>query len=732
MQRQMFRNGGEALKPIPAGNKGLPKLPQQVRNRMGYMEAGGAVPPAAMEPMPPVPLASAQPPMMPGETMAATLPEDPMRDTLAAVQENLATLDEADNAEDMINAIRGNELPLEARYAELAELVGPEDAKQTPESVLALVQPTILMSLDQGIGALAQEEMDVPVEGPMAEGIMSTVAPPADPGPSMPMPMGAPPVNFNQGGLVRRGDNQPVQYFQDANPNRVAGMPSSPLMDSFEQRRDVYQSVLGDPSKNIEEQERLTRAQMLFDIAQTGLAFAAPMPGEKIGMSPAQRLALAATTTQLPQTIGARAAELQKVKTLADEQRRSLDLAALQAAEAEQTALAKAQADRDTAVVKAQLDLEKDLAVLGAKNIYELEQQENLFNQQTELQNTRLEIEQKIAKLERDRKERQDAITNAQGERKLQLTAEAQAFDEVYKNEKLALEGYAKRLTEFGTTTDARLGVYFSDPELLAKYAAGTLTPDETTKFNTMLAQYNNEKKVWDDELKTFKLSPGNPLSNELMSAIEMRRTNKTGPLPNIAYVRELNKRENEEKSDPEKPDAVFSRIMEGVDDPTAAFGSDASGKDIINSAVEFVTLGYAGAPFKATKDAVTGAQFLNTKTVQTFQKAAELRDSVAQLNLLKSLTADPAAFFTGDDAAASKISKIIALVDEATDLIDTTLNEYPLDSAEYTEAKKNKIIFGQIKAGYEVFDNAYKMREGRSEELENEMREILGLNPKQ
>ena len=104
----------------------------------------------------------------------------------------------------------------------------------------------------------------------------------------------------------------------------------------------------------------------------------------------------------------------------------------------------------------------------------------------------------------------------------------------------------------------------------------------------------------------------------------------------------------------------------------------------------------------------------------------------MAQLNLLKGLTADPAAFFTGDDAAASKISKIIALVDEATDLIDTTLNEYPLDSARYTEAKKNKIIFGQIKAGYEVFDNAYKMREGRSEELENEMREILGLNPEQ
>jgi|TARA_R100001015_G_C4596600_1_gene151775 hypothetical protein len=37
--------GGEmkALKPIPAENKGLPKLPKKVRNKMGFMRAGGAV-----------------------------------------------------------------------------------------------------------------------------------------------------------------------------------------------------------------------------------------------------------------------------------------------------------------------------------------------------------------------------------------------------------------------------------------------------------------------------------------------------------------------------------------------------------------------------------------------------------------------------------------------------------------------------------------------------------------
>ena len=29
------------LKPVPADNKGLSKLPKEVRNRMGYMKEGG-------------------------------------------------------------------------------------------------------------------------------------------------------------------------------------------------------------------------------------------------------------------------------------------------------------------------------------------------------------------------------------------------------------------------------------------------------------------------------------------------------------------------------------------------------------------------------------------------------------------------------------------------------------------------------------------------------------------
>jgi hypothetical protein len=37
-----YKKGGQ-LKPIPQGNKGLPKLPEKVRNRMGYMDNGGFI-----------------------------------------------------------------------------------------------------------------------------------------------------------------------------------------------------------------------------------------------------------------------------------------------------------------------------------------------------------------------------------------------------------------------------------------------------------------------------------------------------------------------------------------------------------------------------------------------------------------------------------------------------------------------------------------------------------------
>ena len=48
-----------------------------------------------------------------------------------------------------------------------------------------------------------------------------------------------------------------------------------------------------------------------------------------------------------------------------------------------------------------------------------------------------------------------------------------------------------------------------------------------------------------------------------------------------------------------------------------------------------------------------------------------------------------------------------------------------------FGKAKKNLDQFAQLRAGYSVFDQAYKMRGGAREDLEQQMRETLGLNKK-
>ena len=77
------------------------------------------------------------------------------------VNNTLSAVDMAEDPEGLINAIRGTDVPLEQRYDELAQIVGEQDAEATPPSVLALVQPAIMMTeqgaVDSGIGNLMQE-----------------------------------------------------------------------------------------------------------------------------------------------------------------------------------------------------------------------------------------------------------------------------------------------------------------------------------------------------------------------------------------------------------------------------------------------------------------------------------------------------------------------------------------------------------------------------------------------
>ena len=253
-------------------------------------------------------------PMDQASAEAAEMGIDPnvVEQMLSQLSEGYGDIDNAESYEQVMNMMRGDTAPIEERRDELADLVGPEDAAATPESVLTLVQPIMQMAvIDQGIGGLAQEEMNTPVEGNMAGGIMSTVDMGAEEAPV--------PVNFNQGGAV--------QYMA---PGGVAGTPDPRALQLFQQDKALYNQLLGGDEQQAayDEQKRMTKAQMLFDIAQGALAFATP--GDR-QMSPAERLAEVAQPVL--GNIGARSGELLKFKQAQDAEERALDLAALQSSQ---------------------------------------------------------------------------------------------------------------------------------------------------------------------------------------------------------------------------------------------------------------------------------------------------------------------------------------------------------------------------------------------------------------
>jgi len=369
LQRQMFAKGGAAFPDMSGDGKVTQKDVLMARGVLPRpMQMGG-------EPtMPPMPQEAAGIASM---AVPAQQQVDPaiLEQMLAQAGEGIGDLENVESYEQMMNMMRGDEASIPERREELAGLVGPEDAAQTPESVLALVQPIVqIASVDQGIGGLAQEQMTESVEGPMAEGIMSTMAPapaPAAPGPMMEAGS-PPPVNFNQGGLVRRGDNQPVQYYAPGGPVKPVVAEAGRLGELYEQKLPLYQGIIGDQSASLADQKRLTQAQMLFDLASTGLAFAAPMQGERSGLSPAERLAMAAQQTQLPEKIGARAQQQLEREQAATTQQQQMKLSALTAAESSLAAEAKAAAELKQTEIKgaqkiAEITLEDKLASASAQ-----------------------------------------------------------------------------------------------------------------------------------------------------------------------------------------------------------------------------------------------------------------------------------------------------------------------------------------------------------------------------
>ena len=255
-----------------------------------------------------------------------------------------------DSPEVLMNNLRGDYRSIDARREELADLVGMSAAVETPDDVLALLQPVLTQ---QGI-----ESLTPPSSLPFGAMAPTAVAPPPMDAVGLPTPsvdpsgVGSLPIGMAEGGIVQNfqdgsGEagvtpatgaasltNIDPALIQAAREKQLALLqaPAVDLMARTAELTPTYQDILGTGDKDA------IRAQMLFDIGQAALGFAGNVgpQGQALRGSMAARLAQA--TSALPGQIGARTAELRKGEQAAR-------LAALQAAQAEKTALSGQQAD---------------------------------------------------------------------------------------------------------------------------------------------------------------------------------------------------------------------------------------------------------------------------------------------------------------------------------------------------------------------------------------------------
>jgi hypothetical protein len=190
MAGELGRRGGMSVREAGETMRELGKRDRDLYGRrMFRMANGGAMPPMdpgmiapPMDPgmiAPPMDPGMIAPPMDPAQQIASLPPElvnlaaqefagassDLLEEGVGGavnqeVDRTLQNLNAAGDFTGIMNAVWDSDKTVDEYRLELASVVGPEDAARTPDSVLALVQPTLqLAQLDEGIGALMQEEL---------------------------------------------------------------------------------------------------------------------------------------------------------------------------------------------------------------------------------------------------------------------------------------------------------------------------------------------------------------------------------------------------------------------------------------------------------------------------------------------------------------------------------------------------------------------------------------------
>ena len=341
LQRPLFRAKGGGAFPDLSGDGKVTQKDILIGRGVIERQEGGPAGPM----MPPEAMAQGPDPRMVQELEQVQRRNEMVGEEAGAafVAESLRGIDEAEDFEEFINSIRGNAKPITARRDELATYVGRADADQTPESVLALVQPTFMLTeegaIDSGIGELLQNitggvemmgDSGMPTE--MGEGIGGLMMA-GQPGPE--------PVRMRFGG-------DPADFFEALQEQ----YPVSDLGDLLEQNRELYTTFLTDPDQLSEDEFQFGLA-----LAQAGARLAGGVGpgGENIADRPFLSQ-LATVGSDLIQTEGERLGARRK-------REREIEMLALQSALTQQQGQKEFQQQLTRDRLKSEYDLASKLAV---------------------------------------------------------------------------------------------------------------------------------------------------------------------------------------------------------------------------------------------------------------------------------------------------------------------------------------------------------------------------------
>ena len=366
-------------------NEGFRSLPEDVQKKILGKAMGGVMDRPLFRqmggPAQPMPQDMMMPPAEP--TAQAEMQGQAVGQEVAA--RTMGNIDAATDVKTAIDALRGNAAPLEARYQELANFVGERDAAQTPESVLALTQPAIMMTeqgaMDSGIGELMQKVAgDTPMDQGMDQGLGGLMMQGAG---------NTPPQNFRQGGPVE------VRGYQQAGEVKPDGGSTLTAIDPYLARAtEARENILGTPEERAAQLARAqqqARSDAMFNLANFGLAFA----GETQGSTVAERLANAATRSNVVGGFQQAGKDVAAARTLQEQQDQQMRLSALDSAE---KSLA-AQEERGGRIALEELKIEADNQRLDKQLEAQIAAATTAFDRQKILNKKASEYEERIANL---------------------------------------------------------------------------------------------------------------------------------------------------------------------------------------------------------------------------------------------------------------------------------------------------------------------------------------------